>query len=142
MAGQGGREDRGHERLSPSVSPDSVTRGSSGHTPGPWTASVAVRNHGGWKDPTQHVQILADQILIADFDTAFVEYPDDPENEANARLIAAAPDMLAALRNVQKIISEAALTGFNWKDGDWAERLFASQQVTSAAIRSAIGAAS
>lgn len=49
----------------------------------------------------------------------------------------AASDMLAALRNVQKIISEAAMTGFNCKDGDWPERLFDSQQVTSAAIKKA-----
>jgi hypothetical protein len=26
------------------------------------------------------------------------------------------------------------MTGFNWKDGDWPDRLFASQQMTSAAI--------
>lgn len=46
-------------------------------------------------------------------------------------------DMLAALKNVQKIISEGAMTGFNCHDGDWAERLFTSQQVTSAAIKKA-----
>jgi len=49
----------------------------------------------------------------------------------------AAPDMFAALRNVQKLITEAAMTGFNYKDGDWPERLFLSQQVTSAAIEKA-----
>jgi hypothetical protein len=57
------------------------------------------------------------------------------ETEANARLMAASPDMYAALLNVRAIISEGAATGFNWKDGDWAERLFASQQVTSAALK-------
>lgn len=45
--------------------------------------------------------------------------------------------MLVALRAVQGIISEAAMTGFNCKDGDWAERLFHSQQATSAAIKKA-----
>jgi hypothetical protein len=55
----------------------------------------------------------------------------------DARLIAAAPEMLEALRNVQKLISEAAMTGFNCHDGNWAERLFLSQQVTSAAIKKA-----
>lgn len=55
-------------------------------------------------------------------------------------LAVAAPDMQAALLNVQKLISEAAMTGFNWKDGDWAERLFASQQVTSSALAKARGA--
>jgi len=41
---------------------------------------------------------------------------------------------LAALQNVRKLISEAAMTGFNYKDGDWADRLFFSQQETSRAI--------
>jgi hypothetical protein len=46
-------------------------------------------------------------------------------------------DLLEALRSVQKLISEAAMTGFNCHDGDWAERLFHSQQATSAAIKKA-----
>jgi hypothetical protein len=58
-------------------------------------------------------------------------------NDEENSLIAAAPEMLAALLNVRKLISEAAMTGFNWQDGDWAERLFVSQQVTSAAIAKA-----
>jgi hypothetical protein len=48
--------------------------------------------------------------------------------EENARL-------RDALRSVQKIISTGAMTGFNWKDGDWADRLFESQRVTSAALQ-------
>lgn len=44
---------------------------------------------------------------------------------------------LTALVNVNKIVSEAAMTGFNCKDGDWPERLFESQRLTSAAIKSA-----
>jgi hypothetical protein len=62
-----------------------------------------------------------------------------PNSFADANLIAAAPDMHAALSAVNKLIAEAAMTGFNWKDGDWAERLFASQQATSAALRRAEG---
>jgi hypothetical protein len=46
-------------------------------------------------------------------------------------------DLLAALLNVRKIISEGAATGFNCHDGDWAERLFASQAMTTAAIAKA-----
>lgn len=45
--------------------------------------------------------------------------------------------MLTALRNVQKIIAEGAMTGFNCHDGGWAEKLFFSQQMTSAAIKKA-----
>ncbi|MDP1702614.1 MAG: hypothetical protein Q8L53_16880 [Aestuariivirga sp.] len=49
----------------------------------------------------------------------------------------AAPDLYEALRNVQKLITEAALTGFNYKDGEWSQKLFESQQQTSAALAKA-----
>ena len=39
-----------------------------------------------------------------------------------------------ALRNVQSLISEGAKEGFNPDKGDWAERLFHSQQKTSQAL--------
>lgn len=68
----------------------------------------------------------------------YYDGPDD-EFEANAKMIAAAPAMYAALLNVRSIIADAAMTGFNCKDGDWAKRLFASQQVTSAAVEKAGG---
>lgn len=51
--------------------------------------------------------------------------------EDDARRLALAwnchDELLAALVHVRSIIVEAANTGFNWADGDWAERLFASQ---------------
>src|SRR4051812_47670096 len=59
--------------------------------------------------------------------------------DVDKQMITAAPNMLDALQNVNKLISEAAVTGFNCHDGDWAERLFASQQQTSEAIRAAVG---
>jgi hypothetical protein len=40
----------------------------------------------------------------------------------------------AALVHVRSIIKDGAETGFNWKEGDWAERLYASQGVTHAAL--------
>lgn len=43
-------------------------------------------------------------------------------------------EMVAALESVQALISEAASTGFNYKDGDWPERLFFSQRRTSAVL--------
>lgn len=57
-----------------------------------------------------------------------------------APLLAHIEELEKALRNVQKLISEAAMTGFNCHDGDWAERLFASQQVTSRVLKSAVTA--
>jgi hypothetical protein len=56
---------------------------------------------------------------------------------ANRNLICAAPDLYEALKAVHSLISEAAATGFNWKDGDWAERLFASQRRTHQALAAA-----
>jgi len=45
---------------------------------------------------------------------------------------------IAAFREVisttRKLVAEAALTGFNCHDGDWAERLFFNQQSLSKAI--------
>ena len=52
----------------------------------------------------------------------------------NARCADIAERMAEALEAVRGIISDAALTGFNWKDGDWPDRLFASQQKTSVAL--------
>ena len=46
-----------------------------------------------------------------------------------------------ALQNVKKIISEGALTGFDCMNGDWGNRLYASQQKTSATIRAILASA-
>lgn len=71
---------------------------------------------------------------------------EDPECEAdirgrkakaNAALIAAAPVLLDSLIKVRALIVEAAATGFNCHDGDWAERLFASQSFTHDAVTKA-----
>lgn len=51
-----------------------------------------------------------------------------------------AHDLFVALDAVNKIIAEGARTGFRPLDGDWAERLFQSQQATSAALRKALNA--
>jgi hypothetical protein len=55
------------------------------------------------------------------------------------RIREAAPVLLAALLATRALVSEASATGFNWKDGNWAERLFANQATISAAIRQAEG---
>lgn len=124
----------------PSPSPDSVVDASRGrpvegvevkatHTPGPWLmmGRTVYALRGGTNRFDAYVQGYDVQV---------------GEIEANARLIAAAPDLLEALRNVQQLISEAAMTGFNYKTGDWPERLFASQQKTSAALARATGTTS
>lgn len=44
-------------------------------------------------------------------------------------------ELKAALSAVHRIIVDASMTGFNCHEGDWAERLFFSQQATSRALR-------
>ena len=67
------------------------------HTPGPWK-SDEVRTQSG-----RAFRIGAAEMLEAGKGCCIIydDYPGRPDNEraANARLIAAAPDMLAALRN-------------------------------------------
>ncbi|MCO5092093.1 hypothetical protein [Bosea sp. (in: a-proteobacteria)] len=46
-----------------------------------------------------------------------------------------AEDGLTALVLVRGIIVEAAMTGFNCHDGDWAERLYVSQAATHEAVK-------
>jgi hypothetical protein len=98
------------------------------HTPGPWHRNIppARKYQTIWAGRNTHVAALSPNASMS-----------DAELEANINLIAAAPDMLEALLHVRKIIAEGALTGFNCHDGDWAERLFASQQMTSVAVEKA-----
>ena len=67
------------------------------HTPGPWTASHAyVAMHGGWQD----FKIAGpDGKSVCSCSSNSKRSP--PEIYANASLVAAAPDMLAALQGFQ-----------------------------------------
>ncbi len=42
--------------------------------------------------------------------------------------------MVEAIKHVREIIKDAAMTGFNCHEGDWAERLFASEGLTFDAL--------
>ena len=113
------------------------------HTPGPWSVPHFADDGVG----CDCAYVLADGMMgavaavYADNGKPISDGGNDAPQldfaKANAFLIAAAPDMLAALKAVNKLITEAAMTGFNCHDGDWAERLFHSQQATSNAIRKA-----
>lgn len=119
----------------------------SSHTPLPWDVVEATENHGPYIT-TLYGTTVCDLYAMSDpqglgallhgNERKPISFTDADQN---AVLIAAAvnsyADMFAALVNVRKLISEAALTGFNYLDGNWAERLFASQAVTSAAIAKA-----
>lgn len=58
------------------------------HTPGPWVAEIGVR----------YIEIEGDDWVIAETDTYKVDAPPRPDCIANARLIAAAPELLWALQ--------------------------------------------
>lgn len=61
-----------------------MSAGRAKHTPGPWLAECRC---GDW-------------LVVSEFDTYAIAYPNPPrgaEIEANARLIAAAPEILEAL---------------------------------------------
>lgn len=51
------------------------------------------------------------------------------------RLNARVDELQEALLVTRKLVSEAAMTGFNYHDGDWAERLFANQANITSALR-------
>lgn len=78
------------------------------HTPGPWaiTRSDAsgrpyqIRSLGAKDGPGAIVDVTR---------WAFLNMPSSPEAEANARLIAAAPDMLAALKALADEYNDPAL---------------------------------
>jgi hypothetical protein len=62
-----------------------------GHTPGPWTLH-------GWADNDYEINAALDTVCnVPGFDDDTV---DADRAEANARLIAAAPELLAALREI------------------------------------------
>jgi hypothetical protein len=106
------------------------------HTPGPWQQHDDAPVYGPgyastvWSAKGPGHGLVADCRQCSSFE----------EERANARLIAAAPDMLACLIEIRALITEAGLTGFNCHEGDWAERLFATQAASHAAVRKATGA--
>ena len=67
------------------------------HTPGPWTvqgqAVLSDRPYPEWKQ-------------IAEVRIGNADNWSDPEGESNSRLIAAAPDLLAALEEVSDYLAE------------------------------------
>lgn len=60
------------------------------HTLGPWSAQIGVR----------HVVVDSDDWVITETDTYKVDAPPRAQCIANARLIAAAPELLEALKKV------------------------------------------
>ena len=79
------------------------------HTPGPWKADLCLE---GWGIHEVQRADGAGIARLAEMQTAFA--PDDKEGIANALLIAAAPDLLEALRAARRAMQEAEVA---WCDG-------------------------
>lgn len=110
-------------------------------TPGPWVVGE-FSDFLGYDCMTAGVRAGPACLDGADYGQKRVAPITDAQKErmmADAYLIAAAPDFLEAVLETRKLVSEAAMTGFNFADGDWAERLFLNQGRLSAAIRKAEG---
>lgn len=72
------------------------------HTPGPWTMAAPKGNLTAWaiESAMQHPVAWVAQTLA-----------DNRIDDANARLIAAAPELLAALEKCENVIGMARLQG-------------------------------
>lgn len=81
------------------------------HTPGPWTAMGAVIWANG-DSVSRHDAVVAQAVLCDEY-------------EVNARLIAAAPDLLAALHTLWKMFEDGRIVRNISNDGkpDWALRM-------------------
>lgn len=77
------------------------------HTPGPWTVTQ-YSNYAGWAVGHPSRGCIAERWYKDEKHVSAIY--DDGEMEANARLIAAAPDLLEALREITDHL-EAVLSG-------------------------------
>jgi len=73
----------------------------SGHTPGPWILTDGDRFESSCVITT-HLRLDESMASIAEVETDWIE-PFGSEQRANTLLIAAAPDLLEALRNLLKV---------------------------------------
>ena len=84
------------------------------HTPGPW---IAVRGYAYWEvEPQRKGGERKPPYQIADTCSSDPANPDKGLQEANARLIAAAPELLEALENLLKVHEGEGGTQYNAAD--------------------------
>ena len=83
------------------------------HTPGPWTVQPSQPDHG---DSTV---ICSGDLVLARIESACWRDDDASEDKANANLIAAAPDLLAALQAIRDAGSYDDADNFVIPPGEW-----------------------
>lgn len=111
------------------------------HTPGPWfTVQATVRDHGARK-PIFPDGLWAIKDHPEHYPFAVVDYADDHDDEtrataeATARLIAAAPDLLAAATVAEDLIDDMTTPGQEHEDPE----LYAALKALRAALSKALG---
>jgi len=114
------------------------------HTPTPWRVeqeSTQIWNVIDEQDQTTYALGYPIVTCRTSPCSSWAKGPNVDEGEANAAFIVKAVNshekLVEALRLVRGIIVEASAVGFNYKDGDWAERLYASQGDTANALKDA-----
>lgn len=113
------------------------------HTPGPWTASIQRSKEGrdlGWI--VEHNNGRIGWASLAYANTNREAIASDPAREANARLIAAAPELLAVVQEACAIF-DANHEGGDEYNGDLASDLWKDEihRKLTAALSKATGAA-
>jgi hypothetical protein len=82
------------------------------HTPGPWRAGP----NGGWGLGPINAVFTAESDLYGDLLASLQTVPVSPHMEANARLMAAAPDLLEALKQMLEVWEEDPAYGATHAD--------------------------
>lgn len=89
----------------------------SGHTPGPWVLDFSTQTGWAiWADPRLHGDMRRGAVVIA------ADLRGGKQDEANARLMAAAPDLLAAAQLLVDAYRKGEENGssMDWSDVDQA----------------------
>ena len=81
------------------------------HTPGPWNIDARMDGgkHGDDFTIFAETRVHKNPVFLARVYNAGILAPNDPEREANARLIAAAPGLLTTLEDVELRCTQARL---------------------------------
>uniref|UniRef100_A0A6M3LI58 Uncharacterized protein n=1 Tax=viral metagenome TaxID=1070528 RepID=A0A6M3LI58_9ZZZZ len=79
------------------------------HTPGPWTHIPRARDGHADRIAKGHSEFIS--VGCPHAETPILDYPHDNEQTANAKLIAAAPELLYALREIVSQIDQGGSGG-------------------------------